>query len=308
VGSGGLRVTLFPKWAPLREGYPSIRDWNDFGSALAGARGVNGVNLSLQGGALVVAGSGAVESPWWRVRPKAGDATKVQVSGGFVRMINANHASPLTGLATGATAGRADLWTDVVLYMPTLGVSLSGCIFAVHLAIDPHDELHLIADDQYGTDKSAAYPPGTWTWIKVGVYSVDAEGVVSGVGRTFFGGETIVTEVVPSGTVRMYGTGAVPAGWAILDGTGGRVNAFGCTPRMTLGALFGTLAGLIDGTVTPGTHTHPLQNLVKVYGTAGTDDLSAWAYANTPETTGPGPAMGTAGSEKALAVVYAIKL
>ena len=301
-------MTLFPRWAPLREGYPSIRDWNDFGGALANARGANGVDLSIQAGALVVSGSGVSESPWWRVRMKSGSTTVAQVSGGFVRVkagyTGSSSGLQMVGMTHGTGAGNPDLWTDVALWFPTIGYAANGYIFAVQLACAPYDNLVVLADDLYGSVNAATYPPGEWEWIRVGSYSVDADGVVSGLRRLFFGGDTIHLDVVPAGTVRMFGGGAGPgAGWRILSGADGRVNAYGLSPRMDL-FITSDLNGVIVGTLQPGDHYHDL-SVSEIKGTAGTDSLG-YGFPSAPQQTG---VAGTgARSEKALGVVYYIKL
>lgn len=251
------------------------------------------------------------ENPWWRVRMKDGSATVAQVSGGFVRLVNGYQGSPylapnnIRGLAHGTTLGDPYSWTDVTL-ITTPGTTADG-IYAVHKAVEPYDSLVLVADDDTATHNGATYVPGVWEWTRVADYELDNDGAVTMLRRSFFAGDTIRVDVVPAGTIRMYGVGAVPPGWKMLDGTGGVINAYGLAPRMTLGALFGDLNGLIDGTVAPGEHVHPL-TLTEIRGTAGADRLGRYAFPSSDATTGAGPGVASSTREKALAVVYAIKL
>ena len=94
VGSGGLHVTLFPGWSPLREGYPFIKDWNDLAGAIARARGVNGINLSIQAGALVVSGTAAnvLDHPF---RVYLTSPTTISITPGFCAAMGSSSHIPV---------------------------------------------------------------------------------------------------------------------------------------------------------------------------------------------------------------------
>lgn len=86
-------MSLFPSWTPLREGFPTLREWNDFGKAWANARGTNGINLSLQGGALVISGPTPRTDHPFRVYATA--TNKVTITPGFVSAQGCTDQVPL---------------------------------------------------------------------------------------------------------------------------------------------------------------------------------------------------------------------